>query len=357
MRNLLTSLVFLAPLLLLTACGGGDSSGDSAFMASDPPLQTQQAKLDKALNCTKFEHKGNPPVLLVHGTFTNGNEQFTAFYTPQLVALGYDVCIVTYPDRGLIDQQTSAEYIVNALDSIYSQTGRKVAMIGHSQGASMPRFALRFFPSARAALQDFVLIAGPNHGTTVSQPTDLLQGLLGATGLDILKLGLPESLYQFSPNSKFNAAINTVDETPGDIDYTSLYGNTDELVEPAAPIPTAGLDFGKNNPHVANILLQKVCPLHITDHVTIGTTDPLAFALALDAISHPGPANFQRAGGDTLCSLLPLDLNTLVRPESATELLSIVAGELQTDLPDPHLAAGEPPLRPYAQAALDQAQK
>src|SRR3546814_13483856 len=80
----------------------------------------------------------------------------------------------------------------------------------------------------------------------------------------------------------------------------------DELVEPAAPVPTAALDFQQDNPQVANILLQDVCPGRFVDHVTIGLTDRLAFELAVDAITHPGPANVDRvrdaAGGPTaLC--------------------------------------------------------
>ena len=121
--------------LLLAACGSGGNSdsvtgdgigGGAGFMAADPPLQTSQARLDQSLHCTPFDNPDKPPVLLVHGTFTPGTEQYTTFYTPLLVERGFDVCAVTYPDRGLIDQQISAEYVVNALRTIHAQTGRKV---------------------------------------------------------------------------------------------------------------------------------------------------------------------------------------------------------------------------------------
>lgn len=342
------------PLLaaLLYGCGGGgsSSSGNAAIMAADPPLQTSQAVLDDALNCTPFENPDRPPVLLVHGTSTTGTEQYTTFYTPLLVARGFDVCAVTYPDRGLIDQQISAEYVVNALNSIFAQTGRRVAMIGHSQGASMPRWALRFFPSTREAVADFVLIAGPNHGTDIAVPAALANTLFTLLGLENLGVGLlPEALYQFAPDSNFVAAVNSVDETPGDIDYTNLYTLFDELVQPAAPVPTAALDFGQGNPRVSNILLQDVCPGYFAEHVSIGTTDTLAFMLALDAISNPGPADFERAGGSGLCAMLPIDLAALAMPENATGLLTILQDSLAGGAPDPHLASGEPPLMDYAQ--------
>lgn len=344
------SIACLAILTALLLQGCGSSSAPDAILPSEPALTTPQAMLDASLNCTPFEHPDKPPILLVHGTFFTGTEQFTLFYTPQLVALGYDVCIVTYPDRGLGDLQISAEYVVNALRSVHARTGRKVAMIGHSQGATMPRWALKFWPSAREAVSDFVLLAGPNHGTTVAIGFDAVAAVFDALGLGALPVGLfPESLYQFARDANFITALNTGDETPGDIDYTAIYTQFDELVQPVAPEPTAALDFGQGNRHVANILLQDICPGYLVEHGTIGTTDPVAFALALDAIDHDGPADVTRAGGSAaLCRLLPVDVTVLLQAPIVSGLLQIVASTAQTGVPDPHLAPGEPPLMPYA---------
>ena len=327
----------------LAACGGagGPMTGSSeATTSDDPPLETDQAKLDAGLMCTAFTHPDKPLVLLVHGTFTNGPEQYDWSYLPLLANRGFDVCTVTYPDRGLGDQQISAEYVVNALRKIHAATGRKVAMIGHSQGAGMPRWALKWWPSAREAVDDFVLEAGPNHGTTVSEPVP------GQGGIPIV--GEPPAFWQFAPDSKFVAAVNRDDETPGDISYTSLYSTTDELVQPAMPVPTAALDLGQNNPNVANINLQAVCPGHIVDHVTIGTIDTLAFALALDAITHPGPADFQRAGGAALCAMLPIDPAALVTPQNLQAMMNILRQDIANGPPAVSLTTSEPPLKPYA---------
>ena len=80
-----------------------------------------------------------------------GTEQYTAFDMPQVVARGFDTCVVTYPDCGLGDMQVSVEYMVYALRRMHAATGRKVAaMIGHSQDGLTPRWAIKFWPSARA---------------------------------------------------------------------------------------------------------------------------------------------------------------------------------------------------------------
>lgn len=351
---------FVVPVvtaLLLSGCGGSGGSSDAAFgegqfaASSEPPLETDLATLDAALLCTPFTHPDKPPVLLVHGTFTAGYEQYEWNYIPLLDARGFDVCAVTYPDRGLGDQQVSAEYVVHALRTIHAQTGRKVAMIGHSQGVAVPRWALKWWPSARNAVEDFVLQAGPNHGTVIADPTLLLAelGIPVPPGSASAPL-LPAAFRQFPPNSAFVMATNTGDETPGDVDYTTIYTITDELVQPVFPVPTAALEFGQDNPRVSNILLQDVCLLNVVDHVTIGTIDRLAFELAVDAITNPGPADVTRAGGAALClNPLPIIADPALASAGVTALLDILQRDAAAGLPDLHLVDAEPPLKPYAQ--------
>ncbi len=331
--------------LALAGCGGSGDFGAS----TEPALETDLATLDAALLCTPFEHPDKPPVLLVHGTFTAGYEQYQWNYIPLLAARGFDVCAVTYPDRGLGDMQASAEYVVHAIRTMHRDTGRKVAMIGHSQGALMPRWALKWWPSARDAVADFVLIAGPNHGTVIADPTRLLAslGVPLPSGSATAPL-LPAAFRQFPPGSNFITVLNAGDETPGDIDYTNLYTITDELVQPAIPVPTAALDWGRGNPRVANILMQDVCPLNVTDHVTIGTTDRIAFELAVDAISNPGPADAARAGGLALClNPLPLIADPALAADGVNVLLDILQRDAAAGLPDLQLTAEEPALKDY----------
>lgn len=335
------------PVLLLALVCAGCGSG-AADEAGDPALETDQAVLDSRLFCAPFTHPDKPPVLLVHGTFTNGTEQYDWTYIPLLSERGFDVCAVTYPDRGLGDMQVSAEYVVNALRRMHQQSGRKVAMIGHSQGVAVPRWALKWWKSARDAVSDFVMQAGPNHGTIIADPTSVLALLGIPLSGGAFPKPLPEAFHQFPPYSQFIAATNDGDETPGDISYTALYTTFDELVEPSAPVPTAAVDFGRNNPKVTNLLLQDLCPGRLVDHVSIGTTDRLSFELALDAISHPGPLDVERAGGSALCGLAPFIPDQIVATGAAAALLDILAQDVTNGAPNPHLALTEPELKPYA---------
>ena len=149
---------------------------------SDPPFSVDAATLDQSLDCPSFTHPEHEPVLLVHGTGTRGHEQFDWNWLQVLPGMGFDVCVVTYPDRGLGDQQVSAEYVAHAVTTMHAATGRQVDLMGHSQGASMPRWAVRFWPSVRAAIDDYVGIAGPYHGTDVAGPQDGADGMPTARG-------------------------------------------------------------------------------------------------------------------------------------------------------------------------------
>lgn len=331
-------------VLALSACSDLDLAGDS-----EPRLETDVPTLEAAYECTDFTHPENPPVLLVHGTFTHGQEQYNWTYKPLLIERGFDVCTVTYPDRGFGDAQISAEYVVHALRQIRERSGRKVAVIGHSQGVAVVRWAIKWWPSARNAVEDFVMEAGPNHG---GDPLAILtlMGMVvpGGSASTFPPIPLPEALHQLGGNTDFIQATNRDDETPGDIDYSALYTLFDELIQPVVPVPTAAVDWQMDNPRVSNILLQDVCPGRIVDHVTIGLTDHLAFELALDAISQPGPANFERAGGAALCGLLPIVPDQAISPTLLTDLLGLLPIEIANGAPGLRLATAEPPLKPYA---------
>ena len=276
MRRLL-----VAALIALAVVPAVPMAVARAATPADPPLDVPAAQLAASLDCpATFHHPEHEPVLLVHGTFTKGEEQFSWNYDLLLAQRGFDSCVVTYPDRGLGDMQVSAEYVVNAIHTIYARTGRKVGMVGHSQGGLMPRWAIKWWPSVQSELADFVMLASPNHGVAY------------APSAHQSPYPLPAVFFQFDPNSHFIAALNAGDETPGNVDYSSIYSTLhDEAVQPDGPVPTAGLDWGHAGPHVKNLAPQEVCPGRLVDHLTIGTTDRLTQELVIDAITHDGPVN------------------------------------------------------------------
>ncbi len=325
-------LASLAVLLNLPAAGA------AAAATADPSWSIDEQALAAGLECpTTFAHPEHDPVLLVHGTFTAGREQYSWNYSLLLAERGFDVCLVTYPDRGLGDLQESAEYVAHAILAVHARTGRMVDLMGHSQGGLLPRWAITFWPSVRAVVDDAVLVAPPSHGTEVAGPG-------GASPVD-----MPAAFFQMGQSSRFIAALNAGDESPGDVSWSVLYTDHDELVRPVDPVPTAALDWGHEPANVRNVRIQDLCPGRIVDHLTIGTTDRLSQELVLDAFTNPGPVDPARLGPLGPQCALP---DQYVAPAQLTALLDQMQGSMAGRFPDFHATSAEPPLKPYAEAAI-----
>lgn len=283
-------------------------------------------ELDRAIECDPFEHSGDV-VLLVHGTTLTGPEHWNLNYRPMLREHGRDVCVVTYPHRGLGDQQDSAEVIAHAVLRVHQRAGRKVDIVGHSQGAILPRWAVKYWGSAQRVVNDLVMLAGPQHGFSSSHL------LLGPR---------PAPFWQWRFDSAFMHALNSGDETPGDVDYTSIYSAGDEGVQ---PMRTAMLDGGRDSAHVTNVATQDVCPARPVDHATIGTTDALTHELVLDALRHAGPLDIRRLPARSALCAIP---DGYVAPDSVRAALMLLPEVLQRGVPAVRLEWREPPLKPYA---------
>lgn len=288
--------------------------------AREPRLHVDKADLRAALHCDGPFDSGRQPVLLVHGTFTHGQENYGWNYLPELASRGFDVCYVDLPNRSLDDIQLASEYVVHAIRRMHRLSGKRVDVLGHSQGGLEPRWALRWWPSLQPMVSDLVTLSTPNHGTA-------LGNFDGASCA---------ACFQMGQGSAFLTALNSVDETPGAVEYTNLYTNLqDELVVPANSAATSG---------ATNIAVQDACALRPVDHVSMAA-DRVVLALVLDAFTHRGTASVSRLPALlTLCTEQPL-----LFPSDPTAGLAVLAG----DLADPHvptssIVSAEPPLRHYA---------
>lgn len=273
----------LAPLAQAAPGGVPGRPGQQRAVAADPPLSIDADAVRRdAVDCVDFPDApaDADAVVLVHGTFTEGHEQYGWNHELRLTEERLPHCVVTYPHRGQGDMQVSAEYVVVAVQEAarLSRTG-EVDLVGHSQGALMPRWAVKYWPSVQATVDDFVLLAGPNHGTWAA---DVFPGTSPR----------PPVYWQFRTDSAFVAHVNAGDETPGDVDYTSVYAYTDELVQPSGPngAPTAALHVD-DPAKVVNVSVQDACPGRLVDHLSLGTTDRFVLELTIDALRRPGPAD------------------------------------------------------------------
>jgi pimeloyl-ACP methyl ester carboxylesterase len=148
-------------------------------------------------------------VLLVHGTGSNPHDNFSWNWEPALDDLSIAWCTVALPGNGMTDVQVGGEYVVNAIRTMYAQAGRRISIIGHSQGGMIPRAALRYWPDTRAMVNDQIGIAPSNHGTTGAQLTCIPD--------------CAPAVWQQRDDSQFIKALNSDQETfKGDLLHGDL---------------------------------------------------------------------------------------------------------------------------------------
>ncbi|MBV9212461.1 MAG: lipase [Actinobacteria bacterium] len=296
--------------------------------ARDPALTVPTATLARAFQCPHplGRHGRRNAVLLVHGTGTNPEDTWGWSYLQSLPRAGFRACTVRLPDQALGDIQTASEYVVYAIRRMARLTGRKVDVIGHSQGTLEPRWAIRWWPrTVRPVVDDYISLAGPHHG------------IVGADAC-VQSGNCWPAVWQMATHSRFLAALNAGDETPGRISYTSVFSDTDELVQPSEPIPTAALSGA------SNVRIQDVCPGRPVHHVG-ELDDAVVWAVVLDALTHPGPAKVSRLPADVCTRQLVPGETYQSAAQGNWDLYSHAA---QAFAQHPGVRS-EPQLRPYAQ--------
>ena len=314
-------LACVATVLLGVASPAGADGGD-------PTLSIDPAAALTALHCPPSFALPKTPVLLVHGTGFTAEESWTHTFAKTLPLDGHDACTIDLPARALGDIQAASEYVVVAIRRMTAQSGRRIDVVGHSQGGLEPRWALKWFPSTRALVDDDVTISSTHHGSADAA---------GACAAG----SCAASVWQQRPGSRFLNALNAGDETPGDVSYTSIYSLTDEVV-PELPPPSTSMLAGARN-----VAIQDACPGRPDDHFSI-LWDAVAHAIVDDALDHPGPADPARLGSSVCLSAIAPGLDASDVAYMHTVALGQTA--LSTLVTGPKSSA-EPALMPYVLAA------
>ena len=305
-------------------------TGEFAPLDQDgPDLSIPDDVLAASLHCSvPLDDLGDAeadPVLLLSGTTLDPPENFGWNYEPALTAAGIPWCTSTSPGRNMADVQVRGEYVVYAIRTMAGHADRDVALLGHSQGGMVGRWALRFWPDTRDLVSDVVGLAPSNDGT------------LAAVG--VCAPTCAPSFWQQRTGSAFLAALNSGRQTFPGVDYTAVYTLTDEVVTPQP----AGSDLADDGGDVTNVALQDVCPAHPADHLSTGTSDAVAWALTLDALTHDGPADPGRIDPSVCLAPFMPGVNPVTFPTDFAHAAAILADSAALY---PHTPA-EPPLARY----------
>ncbi len=223
------------------------------------------------------------PVVLVHGTFENMNDNWQAA-APELANHGYCVFAFNYGGssatddiQGTGDIAASAGQLASFVTKVLAATGAaKVDLVGHSQGGMMPRYYLNFLGGA-AKVRTLVGLSPSNGGTTLDGLATLAQQL----GINGVVASACAACAEQEVGSTLLAQLNAKPTMPA-VRYTVIQTRDDEVV---TPYQNAFLPAAAN---VINITVEDQCALDQTDHIEIAY-DPIAMADMLNALdpAHP----------------------------------------------------------------------
>jgi hypothetical protein len=294
-----------------------------------PRLSVPASRLRAALSCTPgIAGAARNPILLVPGTDLDPAANYAWNYERAFSSMHWPYCAVTLPEHATGDIQIAGEYVVYALRTIARTARRRVDVLGYSQGGMVPRWALRFWPDTRALVHDLVAIDPSNHGTLDADA--ICHGLCSAAE------------WQQASTAHFIAALNSYAETFAGIDYTVIFSHTDEVVVPNLDASgSSALHTGAGK--IENVAVQQICPADLSEHLAMGTYDPVAYALAVDALTHEDVADPARIPPAVCAQLFQpgVDPSTFVIDYAA---YASAIGLAQAGAPQ---VGAEPPLDPY----------
>ncbi|MGK8508237.1 esterase/lipase family protein [Nocardia asiatica] len=153
------------------------------------------------------------PILFVHGwqgsasdwNYMWGRFLDAGYSAEEMARFSYD----TSQSNKAIALEVQAQ-----VDALRARTGAaNVDIVTHSMGGLNSRWYLKKLDGLNS-VDDWVSIAGPNHGTDVANSC-----------LDV-------SCEEMRPGSAFLAELNSADETPGRVNYGTWWSPCDEIINP-----------------------------------------------------------------------------------------------------------------------------
>lgn len=314
--------------------------------ASDAPYSLPESQLRAAIQIpSTFTYGQKPPTILVPGTGSYGGVNFASNLRKLLTGVSYaDPVWLNIPGAMLDDAQKNSEYVAYAINYISGiSQNKKLSVISWSQGGLDTQWVLKYWPSTRTVVENFLPVSPDFHGTVLA---DLLC-LSGASGKGLLPCA--PSVIQQQYTSEYVLTLRKDDGDSAYVPTTTFYSAfLDEIVQPQSGTGASAFLKDARGVGVTNIEVQSICPgqpaggLYTHESMLL---NPLTYALIVDALTHDGPGNLDRIDKTTVCQQVFAPGITL-EDAIATESLIVIAGVLL--LTYPSKLHDEPALMSYA---------
>ncbi|KAF2428800.1 alpha/beta-hydrolase [Tothia fuscella] len=306
----------------------------------DAPYSLSESALRAAIYIpSSFTYGRTTPLIMVPGTGSTGYLTYRGNFIKQFTGSSFaDPVWLNIPDFLYDDAQVNAEYVAYAINYIagISRNKSSVSVMAWSQGNLDTQWALKYWPSTRKVVTDLVSISPDFHGTTT------------ANTACPLGTPCPPAVIQQEYDSNF---VRTLRKNGGDSAYvptTTVYTATDTIVIPQSGANASAIIKDARGVGVSNSELQVVCAggtagVYATHEGMLYNS--LSYALAVDALTHPGPGKTNRLNLRTVCNQ-PASPGLTVEDIAITEENIVIA--LVANLAYPDKVTVEPPIKPYA---------
>ncbi|KAJ5810962.1 hypothetical protein N7447_010478 [Penicillium robsamsonii] len=310
-----------------------------AKSSHDAPYSIPEATLRSAIYIPPtFSYGKNDkiPVLLVPGTADPAGSTYYFNYAKLFAANpNTDPVWINIPDNSLGDIQSNAEYVAYAINYISGLSRCSIGVLSWSQGSLDVQWALKYWPSTRAAVSDFMAVSGDFHGTVVETLCMLAEPVCSP------------AVQQQGYDTKFIRALRGGDGDSAFVPTTSVYSGYDFVVQPQSGEWASAALRDVHGVGVSNVQVQVACAGRAAggfySHSAM-LVNPLAYALFVDALVHDGPGRLERIDLNAVCGeLVAPGLN--VYDFLGMEAVSNVVGVLDVLLYG--FNGSEPPLRDY----------
>lgn len=164
------------------------------------------------------------PVIFVHGynadpgVWGSLREDFKAsgYADAELFSWGYDT-------SQSVNETLSGRFAAY-VEQVRTQTGaERVDIVAHSFGSLVTRWYIKH-GGGTGAVDDWVSLAGPNHGTSTAWACALWS----------------QACRDMTPGSYVQDGLAEGDETPGVVSYATFWSNCDEVINPDSSVPLSG---------------------------------------------------------------------------------------------------------------------
>jgi len=195
------------------------------LLSNDAPYHLNENDLRSAIfipGAFQHSHDGKVPVLLVPGTGSFGGEAFEHNFAKLLTASDFgDPLWLNIPGKMCDDAVKNAEYVAYAINYVSTTCNRKIAVVAWSQGNLSVQWSLKYWPSTRNSVGNFISLSADFHGTSSAWLMAFTDGVLCAP-----------AVRQQRRNSNFIATLLSNGGDSAHVPTTSIYSRTDEVFQP-----------------------------------------------------------------------------------------------------------------------------